>query len=196
MREVARSGVRATGGEVTMPEDPTNEDELDDFDSRTEVREEPPRSDPGVIVIPRPGRRARLAAGLLLGLVAGAALSVGGYFVGQGTRKSDEQVARERAAAVTKAVAAKGAEDHAKRLRIMARAEERQKRRQRVVIRRVVRKLKKSADRKAAQSFASGQSSGYSSGRDAGVEEGIVRGSDQLTCSDDPDVTWLPFCNY
>lgn len=40
--------------------------------------------------------------------------------------------------------------------------------------------------------FSDGTSSGYSSGRDAG----LVAGSDELACSDDVDVTWLPACNY
>jgi hypothetical protein len=39
---------------------------------------------------------------------------------------------------------------------------------------------------------STGFDSGYSSGRDAG----LVQGSDDLACSDDPDVTWLPACNY
>ena len=40
--------------------------------------------------------------------------------------------------------------------------------------------------------YSAGSSNGYSSGRDAG----LVQGSDQLSCSDDPDVTWLPACNW
>jgi len=38
--------------------------------------------------------------------------------------------------------------------------------------------------------FSAGNSSGFSSGRDAG----LVEGSDELACSDDADVTWLPAC--
>jgi hypothetical protein len=40
--------------------------------------------------------------------------------------------------------------------------------------------------------YSAGSSNGYSSGRDAG----LIQGSDQLSCSDDPDVTWLPACNW
>jgi hypothetical protein len=39
--------------------------------------------------------------------------------------------------------------------------------------------------------YGAGNSAGYSSGRSAG----LVQASDQLSCSDDPDVTWLPYCN-
>jgi hypothetical protein len=40
--------------------------------------------------------------------------------------------------------------------------------------------------------YTAGSTNGYSSGRQAG----LVQGSDQLACSDDPDVTWLPACNW
>ena len=58
--------------------------------------------------------------------------------------------------------------------------------------------MKKAAEKKAQQSYASGESAGYSSGNAAGYQEGttdgLIEGSDQLTCSDDPDVGWLPYC--
>ena len=133
------------------------------------------------------------------------AAGVGGFFLGQSSRKSDEVVATERAAAVSRAVAAKGAQDKKLRLRIMERQETRLKARNRSVTRRVVRRLKKAMERRANQAYASGTSAGFSSGRNAGVaagreeglEEGIQEGinvaSDDLTCSDDPDVP-LPYC--
>jgi peptidoglycan hydrolase CwlO-like protein len=39
--------------------------------------------------------------------------------------------------------------------------------------------------------YGAGNDAGYSSGESAG----LVAGSDSLSCSDDPDVTWLPYCN-
>jgi hypothetical protein len=44
--------------------------------------------------------------------------------------------------------------------------------------------------------YSSGNSAGYSSGHSAGVQDGLVQGSDQLTCSDDLDVYWLPACDF
>ena len=49
----------------------------------------------------------------------------------------------------------------------------------------------KRADENYNAGFSSGNSAGYSSGRDAG----IVVASDELACSDDYDVTWLPACS-
>lgn len=135
---------------------------------------------------------AVLAALAVVGLIAGA------FLIGQGTRKSDEQVAKEKRAAVAAAVLATQRADAAEQKRVVKRVREKQKRRTRVVVRRVVRKLKKSSERKAQQSYASGSAQGYSNGRqegyDAGTVDGATKATDQVTCSDDPDVTWLPFC--
>jgi hypothetical protein len=49
----------------------------------------------------------------------------------------------------------------------------------------------KRADENYNAGYSSGSSAGYSSGRDAG----IVVASDELACSDDTDVIWLPACN-
>lgn len=151
---------------------------------------------------PEPARAGRmipvafLVVPLVVLLLAGVGL--GGFMVGQGTRSSDQQIARERTAAVHSgvraAVAAKGAADKAGRLRIMERAEKKLKDRNKVVTRRVVRKLKKVMERTAQQSFASGSQAGFSNGKEAGVEEGVQKASDELTCSDDVDVA-LPYCN-
>jgi hypothetical protein len=40
----------------------------------------------------------------------------------------------------------------------------------------------------------SGYSSGYAQGDSSGYSNGLYAGSDSLTCSDDRDVTWLPYC--
>jgi hypothetical protein len=48
------------------------------------------------------------------------------------------------------------------------------------------------ADANYSSGYSQGNDAGYTHGRDAGLREG----SDQLTCSDDPDVTWLPACSY
>lgn len=158
-------------------------------------REEVPTD---VITIRKPGRAFRVIAMTLGTIIVATGLLAAGFFLGQSTRKSDEQVARERAVAVRVAVERKGAEDKQLRIRMMERQEAKLKARHRSVIRRVVRKLKKSGDRRAQQAFASGNASGFSSGRqqgfDDGVDEGIERASDEVVCSDDPDVP-LPYCN-
>lgn len=141
----------------------------------------------------RSGGWMKYAAGAL-GLLLLVGLLAGAYLVGQGTRKSDAQVAEEKRVAVAAAISVTRHKDALR----MERAVDKQKRRTRVVARRIVRKLKKAAERKAQQSYASGQSAGYSSGNaagySAGTQDGLVQGSDQLTCSDDPDVGWLPYC--
>ena len=75
-----------------------------------------------------------------------------------------------------------------------------EKKRSERVIRRVVRKMKRSARRKMNEAHAKGQrdgyssgnaagySAGHSSGRDEGYSEGMEEASDDLSCSDDPDV--------
>lgn len=65
-------------------------------------------------------------------------------------------------------------------------------------LRRVVRRYKSRLRRetKAARDagYSSGNATGYSSGHTEGEKDGLVKGSDSLTCSDDPDVYWLPPC--
>jgi hypothetical protein len=59
---------------------------------------------------------------------------------------------------------------------------------------------KKKADESYASGYSSGTgngySSGYTAGNSSGYNSGLHAGSDSLTCSDDPDVTWLPACDY
>lgn len=66
------------------------------------------------------------------------------------------------------------------------------------VLKRALRRLKSAMRRQVTEAqrngYASGSAAGYSNGHSAGVTDGLHEGSDQVTCSDDPDVTWLPFC--
>lgn len=147
---------------------------------------------------PAPTPRQRQLRGLAIGMavLVGIGLLAGSFFLGQSTRKPDTQVRAEKVAAVDAAIDRTRAADRKVRLRAVKSAIEKTKKRNRTVIRRVVRKLKKSGDQKAAASYAAGNSSGYSSGYDSGEQDGLEKGSDSLTCSDDPDVTWLPACNW
>jgi outer membrane murein-binding lipoprotein Lpp len=51
------------------------------------------------------------------------------------------------------------------------------------------------ANERADANYNAGYGAGNSSGYSSGVSAGLVEGSDSLTCSDDPDVDWLPYCN-
>jgi hypothetical protein len=51
------------------------------------------------------------------------------------------------------------------------------------------------ANERADANYSAGYGAGSSTGYSSGVSAGLVQGSDQLACSDDPDVTWLPYCN-
>lgn len=125
-----------------------------------------------------------------------AVAGVGGFLLGQSTRQSDDQVRADRIESVNTAVHLNNAANKEKRVRMMERAEKKLKQRNKVVLRRVVKKLKKAAERKARESYASGSSAGFNNGHSAGEEDGLRKGSDSLTCSDDPDVTWLPGCYF
>ena len=141
--------------------------------------------------------RAAIAA-TIGGVVLALGIAAAGFFIGQGTRLSDPQVEEKVEAAVDRTTA----EQKQIRRKALGEARRAQKRHDRKVIRRVRRKLEKAAERRAQQSYASGQSVGYSSGSregfeegsSVGFEEGMSEASDDLTCSDDPDVSWLPFC--
>ncbi|MGK2936185.1 MAG: hypothetical protein ACSLFR_00005 [Solirubrobacteraceae bacterium] len=158
----------------------------------------PPPPDPPK----QPAGRWQIGTGWIVTGIVGAALAVvvffaSGFFVGQSTRKSAEQVAKERTEAVNVAVVAavdrKGEEDKKLRLRMMARQETKLKARNRSVIRRVVRKMKRSGARKADEAYASGSAVGRNEGFETGVDAGIEKASDDVVCSDDPDVP-LPYC--
>lgn len=51
------------------------------------------------------------------------------------------------------------------------------------------------ANRRATANYSAGYSQGNSAGYSSGQSAGLIQGSDQLTCSDDPDVNWLPYCS-
>jgi hypothetical protein len=154
----------------------------------------------------RGASKGKIAAFAAAGMLVAAVLFVSGLLVGQSLRMSDAEAANQRNAAVSAAVVRTErdtertvvAEQEGIRRKAIREARTAQKKHDRTVMRQLRRKLAKSADRQAEQSFASGQSTGYSSGHAEGSEEGyetgLTDGSDDLTCSDDPDVYWLPAC--
>jgi hypothetical protein len=51
------------------------------------------------------------------------------------------------------------------------------------------------ANRRATANYNAGYNQGNNAGYSSGQSAGLIQGSDQLTCSDDPDVNWLPYCS-
>jgi peptidoglycan hydrolase CwlO-like protein len=52
------------------------------------------------------------------------------------------------------------------------------------------------ADANYTSGYSEGNSAGYDAGNASGYSSGLTAGSDELTCSDDPDAYWLPACDY
>lgn len=71
-------------------------------------------------------------------------------------------------------------------------------------LKKAIARERRKADRRVEQATAAARSAGYSAGsadgynegNADGYDEGLFDGSDSLDCSDDPDVTWLPACNW
>jgi hypothetical protein len=140
---------------------------------------------------------------IAIGLSAVAAL---GFFAGQSTRDSDGEVRVRLASAVDVAIDRTTREQEALRRKVIREVRRDQRKHDRKVMRRLRVKLQRSAERRSAVSYQSGQSAGYESGSadgyESGSEDGFVSGAvagasdatDEVVCSDDPDVTWLPYC--
>ena len=109
-------------------------------------------------------RLARIVALALLFMAFAFVAALGGYLYAQSGQRSQAAVAADQEAAVraavTRAVNAKGAEDHLKRLRIEARALERQRREYLALMDRAVLREQQAGDRRAAAAFARGQTVG------------------------------------
>ena len=144
--------------------------------------------------------RRTIVLAALAGLLITALAGTGGYFYGQSTRLSDAEVALAVDDGVDDAVSATTEEQEGIRRKALAESRRAQRREMKQQLARVRRKLAEKAEQQAAQSFASGQSTGYEDGRTdgevQGYEEGLTEGSDDLTCSDDPDIYWLPACDF
>lgn len=144
--------------------------------------------------------------------IAAATVGVGAaaFFGGQTTRMSDEARANERQDAVAAAVQ-KAEKQNAVEMAEMKQAAREHERKAVRKAKRSTRKLERKraeqkAERARSEGYSAGNTAGYgaghsagysdgeSSGRTAGYEEGIDAASDDLTCSDDPDVA-LPYCN-
>jgi hypothetical protein len=145
-------------------------------------------------------RKLFLTAGAVVALAGAGA---GAFFGGQATRISDSARAAERGKAVTAAVARTQRQDAATLKAKLAAQARAAKKHERTALRKLHKKDVKNAahlaDEARSQGYSAGSSagynSGYGSGHDSGLQDGLIEGSDQLACSDDPDVYWLPPCS-
>jgi hypothetical protein len=143
------------------------------------------------------GRTAAIAATTLVA-------AAGAFIGGQATRMSDTARANERNTAVSTAIAATKHADVAvlrSRLADQAAADHQAQIKRVHAVRKLERKRAKRMVRAAARAaraegYSAGSSAGYNSGYSSGTTNGLHEGSDSLSCSDDPDVTWLPFCTF
>jgi flagellar biosynthesis/type III secretory pathway protein FliH len=152
--------------------------------------------------------------------VTAATVGVGAaaFFGGQATRMSDSARANERNVAVL-STTAKLNSQHADEMASAAKAA---KAHERHAIRKAIKAERKRAAKLAERArsegyssgnsagyasgnsagyasgnsagYASGHSDGYSEGNDDGYTEGNLQATTHPTCSDDPDVTDLPYC--
>lgn len=140
--------------------------------------------------------------------ISAAALAIvgstttGTFFVGQSTRASAQTVT----AKVDTAVSARSVRDAAHERQAITAAVRTQRHHDINVLKRTTRRLRAAYKRKMNDAYSNGRSAGYNSGEatgraagrvagyNSGHVDGLVDGSDALTCSDDIDVTWLPFC--
>lgn len=113
-------------------------------------------------------RLARVVALTVLFAAFAAVAAFGGYVYGRDGRRSDADIAREKAAAVhaavVKAVDAKGAADHLIRLKIVDRHVAAQRRADLDMLQRVLLAEQQAGDRRAAAAFDRGRAVGGSGG--------------------------------
>lgn len=134
---------------------------------------------------------------LLLGALAGS------YLTGAASRMSDSEVTAKITKEVATAVDARSELAAEEQAEAVTAALDNQKEE---LDKKWAKKLKTTVSREKKQSYkkgheagyTEGNSAGYSTGHSAGYEtghtDGLWDGSDELVCSDDPDVTWLPAC--
>lgn len=152
---------------------------------------------PAVPVVPAPPRRwIRRTLLSVFGVLLLAIAAGGAFLAGRDTRLSDQQVDAK--------LAAQSQQDARKAKASEAAAVKDARLAQRKADGKVWQKRLERATKKAreagystgsAAGYSSGKTDGYSAGNADGVEEGLVKGSDELTCSDDMDVP-LPACNF
>jgi uncharacterized protein HemX len=169
---------------------------------REQSLDRPDTSKEIVVTIKIDGRstlRAVAAIAATIGVAAAA------FFGGQATRLNDQAVASQEQAAVTAAIRKADREHAVEMAAKIADTKEAAQSHERKEVRRAKRATRKRERRRAtrlsdqarSEGYANGNSAGFASGHSTGYDEGesdgIEKASDDLTCSDDPDVP-LPYC--
>lgn len=155
--------------------------------------------------------RRKLVVGFLAVVMIAAACYIA-FLVGQTTRITEADATSRTNTAVEKAVRTARGEETAKRhvevkaAKTAARKHEtrRVKKLNRRWKSRLARETEKARQAGVNSGYASGQTAGFASGREQGeasgreegFEDGLDAGSDELDCSDDIDIYWLPSCNF
>lgn len=131
----------------------------------------------------RRGLREFAPVSTLAAVAIAIPLIAAAFLLGQSTRKSDDEVHRDIVVARTAQKSFDTKRAQVKTHNLLQRQEKKLKK-----------VFNKRAKIRANKAYESGSSSGYSSGYKSGSVDGLIEGSDELSCSDDPDVTWLPAC--
>jgi hypothetical protein len=153
--------------------------------------------------------RKLLVAALAVVMIAVACFIA--FLAGQTTRVTEADADSRARTAVQRAVERTRTEETAKRNADVKSAQTAARKHETRRVKRINRTWRKRLARETEQArqagidsgYASGQSVGFVSGKEEGeeegfeegVEEGLEEASDDLVCSDDPDVP-LPFCSF
>ena len=140
--------------------------------------------------------RIAAIAALIVAVLAAGSIGAVSYADARADERRDLIRAHEQD---MKDVAATASRDKAE---AMAAALVAQKTRHERATRRLTKRLKAKSKQEARKAYEKGRAAGYSSGSTAGFtsgsvagyEDGLVDASDELECSDDADVDWLPYC--
>ena len=145
----------------------------------------------------------RVAAAIAATIGVGAAA----FFGGTSTRMSDDAVASQKTVAVKAAVDKTENENAIEKAIEIDGVKDAAAVHEKRAVKRAVKKERKRAQKLAETArnqgysdgsvagYSSGHSAGYSEGESEGFEDGMDTASDDLACSDDPDVP-LPYCNW
>jgi flagellar biosynthesis/type III secretory pathway protein FliH len=136
----------------------------------------------------------------MFGLALAAILALGGILYGQSTRQSEKQVAT----LVSQRVRVEDRSSDQAQVRALQDQRAELTREHQKSVKRLNRKHRATLEKQKQAAYQEGQSVGYGSGYSSGNTEGFTEGhesgledgSDSLTCSDDPDVSWLPYCEF
>lgn len=144
--------------------------------------------------------KVKVAVAGAFGLLCAAILALGGILYGQSTRQSDDEVK----SLVSQRVRAEDRRSDQAQDEALAEQRVQLNNKHRKSVKRLNRMHRETLQEQKAAAYEQGESAGYDSGYSSGNTDGFTEGhdsglqdgSDSLTCSDDPDVSWLPYCDF